>query len=223
MDHLREVSRPNRAGVDEAVFLCARRTQRVEDRHRSFDVSVTAADHQAVTFFQTPDAARHTGIDERDALVAQQLCVWSVFGVARVSAVDDQVARTEFVGKCRDGLVGDASGRHHHPHHPRCGECFGERRECRHIGDLRPRVVPDHLMSALTQAFPHVETHFAQADETQLHVCASFVAIGPVSPEAAPASTGRHNQFERPGTGRSHRHSHHPHLPGATPRDGWVS
>ena len=91
--HLRVVTRTDRAGVDESVFPRTGRTQRVEDRHRPLDVRVAAADHQAVTFFQTPDAARHTGVDERDSLVAQQLCVWSILGVARVAAVDDQVAR----------------------------------------------------------------------------------------------------------------------------------
>ena len=59
---------------------------------------------------------------------------------------------------------------HHHPDDPGRGERLGERGERRHVGDLRPRVVPDHLVTAFAQALPHVEAHLAQADQTQLHV-----------------------------------------------------
>ena len=42
-------------------------------------------------------------------------------------------------------------------------------RQRRDVGDLGTRVVADHLVTTLAQAFAHVEAHFAQTDQAQLH------------------------------------------------------
>ena len=90
--HLGEMAGTDRAGVDESVLQLTGRAQGVEDRHRPRDVGVAAADHQAVAFLQAPDAAGDTRVDEGNSLFAQQFRVRTILGVARVAAVDDQVA-----------------------------------------------------------------------------------------------------------------------------------
>ena len=46
----------------------------------------------------------------------------------------------------------------------------GEPGQVGDVGHLGPRVVTDDFVSALAQAFPHVEAHFAETDQPELHV-----------------------------------------------------
>ena len=85
------MTRADRTRMNEAVLTRSRRPQGVKDRHGPLHVDVTAADHQAVALFQTPDAARDTGVDESNALVAQQFCMRTILCVARIAAVYHQV------------------------------------------------------------------------------------------------------------------------------------
>ena len=54
-----------------------------------------AADHQAEAVLETPDAAAHAGVDERDRARLQRRGAADAVGETRVAAVDDDVARRQ--------------------------------------------------------------------------------------------------------------------------------
>src|ERR1700680_771820 len=62
--HLHEVPGAGRPDPQVSVFG----SERQEDRFEPLADGFVAADHQAVAFFESPDAARYAGIDEADAL-----------------------------------------------------------------------------------------------------------------------------------------------------------
>ena len=168
----------DRAGVDESVGPLTLGTERVEDRHRARDVLVAAADHQPVTFSRPQTPPDTPASMKAIPLSRQQLRVWSILGVARVTAVDHQVTRTEHLGQRRDGLVGHRARTAPSPTRP--AALRARRRGRAAIATSvtsGPRVVSDDFVAALAQPLAHVEAHLAQADQTQLHVAPSFVAI----------------------------------------------
>ena len=182
-----------RSRVYEAVGGIAGRTQGVKDRHQPRDVLRTAADHEPIAFGEAPDPTGHPGVDEADPALTEQFGVRGIFGIAGVATVDDQISRLEDLGKRDDGFVGDRSRGHHDPYRPRCGECPGQIGQCGDVRDVRARVVADHLMTTLAQPLTHVESHFAQAHQTKLHVRAFLgIRCAPVSPAGVPASANRH-------------------------------
>jgi len=162
--------------------LPRRPASRVRDRASPGDVGIACADHEAISLGQSPDAAGHAGVDVSDSLLAHSFCVRPVFGVAGVAAIDHQVALAEFSGKPDDRVVGDRAGRHHHPHHTRGRQRLGECAQRRDVGDFRPRIEADHFVPALAQTLAHVEAHFAETDQPELHV-RLFRGVGPVSRE----------------------------------------
>ena len=203
--------------MDEPVLTGSGRAQRVEDRHDALDVGLGTAHHQAIAFGQPPDTTRHTGVDESNSFVGQQVCVRLVLGVTRVAPVDHQIALLEHPGQTDDGLVGDRSGGHHHPDDPGRGQLLCQFLQRRDIGHFGPRVVSDDLVAAVAQARAHVEPHFSQANQTQLHVNAPFRVFAPVSREGEPASTGRHSRSVPPGTARLRWLRRRRRRPDATP------
>ena len=63
--HLREV--PAAGWADVSPPLVGRRRERLEDRAQPFDGIFLAADHQAVSLGEAPDAAARADVDEGEA------------------------------------------------------------------------------------------------------------------------------------------------------------
>ena len=79
------------------------------------DDRLIAADHQAITTVETPDAARGADIDIVDAFLAQGLGTADVVLVEAVAAVDDDIACAHESGDVGQNLFGDRSGGQHQP------------------------------------------------------------------------------------------------------------
>ena len=110
VDHLDEMARPGRAGVDVAflgpvvgqVLAAARPVhvapagrQGLEDRVEVVDGLLGAADHHAIAAFKPPNAARGADVHVADALGLQHLGATDVVLVEGIAAVDDDVAAPE--------------------------------------------------------------------------------------------------------------------------------
>ena len=74
-----------------------------------------SADHHAVTTFQSPDAAACAHVDIMNSFRGQFLRATNVIDVVRIAAVDDRVARFQWLGKCRDGFFSRRTGWEHDP------------------------------------------------------------------------------------------------------------
>ena len=94
----------------------------------------------------------------------------TVFSETRVSAVDDKISRAQDLRQCGDGVVGDRTGGHHHPHHPGSRQRVSQAGQVRHVGDLRTRIETDYFVAGFPQSLTHVEAHLAETDQTDLHV-----------------------------------------------------
>jgi hypothetical protein len=91
-----------------------------------------------------------------------------VVGVARVAAVDDDVALVEQLGQGVDRVVGRLAGRDHHPHDAGRLEALDQRREAVDLARAVGRaVVADDRVPAAAQALRHVAAHAAQPDHAQ--------------------------------------------------------
>src|SRR5690349_1297181 len=85
VDHLREVARAYRPGMHIAALrariasftprrrrdITLPRRQRIEDRIEMLDGRLLAADHHAIAFLETPDAAARPDIDVLDAALRE--------------------------------------------------------------------------------------------------------------------------------------------------------
>ena len=98
-----------------------------------------------------------------------------VLGEARVAAVDHQVAGLQLLAQFGDDRVGDIAGRDHHPDQARNRHGRNELVDGGHIGHVGVAVVARDLNAALAQPFAHVETHFAKADQSDVHGVSSFL------------------------------------------------
>ena len=122
---------------------------------------------------QIPPETPH--VEVADAAGVEQRGVRGVVGVARVAALDDQVARPEHLGERAHGVAGGLARRDHDPDDPRCGERGREVGERGDVADLGPRVVADDLVARGPHPVAHVATHPAEPDESELHVKRSCV------------------------------------------------
>ena len=200
MDHLGEMARTGRTGMDVALLdpgIAARtarrlvdradaRRQGLEDRIEVVDGLLGAADHHAVPALQTPDATAGADIDKGDALLRQHLGMRDVVEELRIAAVDQDVALAQEAVELDDRVMGDLAGRQHDP------EAF-RRFELRHeIGQpgaargalagellyhLRVAVI-DHALMAVAQQTAHdVAAHAAESDHSELHCLSPLSAL----------------------------------------------
>jgi hypothetical protein len=169
VDHLGVVTGTDAARVDEALLTGALRAQRVEDRHDRLDVGGSASDHQAVAVLQPPDSTAHTDVEVADAVLGELGGTLLVLDVVRVAALDHDVALAEDLGELVEHTARRLTGGNHDPDDPLVlregGRQVCERRDVR---DLRTRVEPGDLDTALAQAGPHVVAHLAQADQADV-------------------------------------------------------
>ena len=129
-----------------------------------------------------------------------------VVGVARVAAVDHDVAGLQQRAEVADGGPGRLPGGHHDPDHPRLAELLDQLLEAGHVprGGL-VAVVPDDRVTGAAQPLGHVAAHLAEPDETDLHRdLPKPTFAGPSRPaaEAAanqPGQANRHDQVAEVG------------------------
>ncbi len=176
VDHLGVVACADTTHVDKAVSPFAFGPQGIENRKRAFDVCRVPAGHQAITVLQPPHTAGHTTVREVDALGGKEFAVFLVLSEAGVPAVDHQVTLVQLFAEFLDDGVGDVAGRHHHPDEPRGGDSCDELIDGAGVRDVRVPVVAGNLHATLAQAFAHVESHFAKADQSNVHGGISFCA-----------------------------------------------
>ena len=100
----------------------------------------------------------------------EQFRVRTVLRVARVTAINDEITWLKNLCQHRDGVMGDRSGRNHHPHDPWRTEQTRKFGQIRDIGHLGARVVADHLVTTVAEPLTHVEAHLAQPHQTKLHL-----------------------------------------------------
>ena len=155
------------------------RRQGFEDRVQVIDDRLVAADHQAVSAIQPPDAAAGSHVDMENILFLQRLRAGDVILEEAVAAIDDDIAGRHKFAQRIDRLPGDLAGRQHDPDRARLlkprdhvGKVF-----CplgAGGGDLVHRlglpVVNDALVSYAHQSLGYVAAHPAKADHTDLHV-----------------------------------------------------
>src|SRR2546428_1970377 len=129
VDHLAEVAGTRGPAVEVAVLrgpalrLAPWRardrphpgSERPEDRVEALDDRPVAADHQAVTALEPPDAAARTDVKVVDPPLAQRPAPAHVVLEVGAAAVDERVAGTEPPGEIHHDLLGRGARRHHHP------------------------------------------------------------------------------------------------------------
>ena len=151
---------------------------RGEDRAESLDDLLLAADHQAEAALEAPDAAARADVHVVDPLVPERARVADVVVVVRVAAVDDRVAGLQHLGQRLDRLVGDLTGRHHHPRGAGLVELGDEVRErlgadgavggqCLH--GVRADVVPHAVVAVAEEPADDARAHPAEPHHSELH------------------------------------------------------
>ena len=101
-----------------------------------------------------------------------------VFCESRVAAVDHEIAWLKFVAEFADDGVRDVTRRDHHPDQAGRGNGGDEFIHGGHVGHVRIAVKARDLHASLAQPFAHVETHFAKADQSDVHGGNSFLRWG---------------------------------------------
>ncbi len=124
MDHFREVTGTGGADVRVAFGRRERQENRLAVRH----LLVVAADHQAVAFFEAPDAAARPRVDQRNALGFTVGVQPQPIFIVAVAAVDDDPALAHQIGELMDGLVRRCTRGYHYP------------RDLRRFGELGDHV-----------------------------------------------------------------------------------
>src|SRR5207302_5043618 len=176
MDHLHEVTRAFRPGVDQSAIV---RREVLEQREAVVVDLLLGTDHEAVAVLQAPYAAGYAGVHvvhafglDAGAVVERDLPV----GVA---AVDDDVAGVAQVDELIDRLCRRVAGRHHDPHDsgtalklsdevlpaPRPDRALRRMRLHRGLGE----VECDDTVTTLDQAQRHIAAHAAQTDDSDFH------------------------------------------------------
>ena len=194
VDHLDEVARTDRAGMDVAALgagigdlLAARRArdvagarrQDIEDGIDGVDGFLVAAHHHAVTALEAPDAAGCPDVDVVDAFRLQLFGASYVVLVEAVATVDDDVALAEELAQDVDRLARDLAGRQHHPDDARrfrelAYKIFQARSSARAlVGELLDRtaiaIKCDAVMAMLLQPADDIAAHTPKSDYAELH------------------------------------------------------
>src|SRR2546427_8280033 len=153
-------------------------SERPKDRIEALDNRPVAADHEAVTALEPPDAAARADIDVVYPPLAERPAPAHVVLEVGVAAVDERVAGTEPPGEVHHDLLGRRTRRHHHPRD-------AGRRELRHevverhgadralarelLDDLRVPRPRDDLVATPHEPTRHVPAHPSQAHHPDLH------------------------------------------------------
>jgi len=99
---------------------------RLEQGRQPLDDRCFAADHQAVAALEAPDAATCADVEVVDAFLTEPRCTRDVVTVVGVAAVDDHVSMVHQFPEGGHSLLGDLTGRDHHPDSTWLVQLFGE-------------------------------------------------------------------------------------------------
>src|SRR5688572_21896117 len=186
MDHLHEMAGAGRPAVDPASVR--RRRQCVDQGQDGVHVLAGAAEHQAVTLLESPDASRHAGVDESDLPFGQQQASSLGIAIVRVRAVDHDVAGIESMRQLAHVFFRRGACRYHQPYDARtleCGDHVFEAVRDLHIAILRklfacpgPTAEAAHGNAVPAEAPRHASAHAAESDQACAHgsLFASFAS-----------------------------------------------
>src|SRR5262249_21208746 len=192
MNHLDEVTRAIRSGVDVATlsagiaaiafggsrYAARAGGERRKDGIEPFDDLLFAADHHAIAALEAPHAAAGADVHVMQLTLTQHFGAADIVAPERVAAVDDHIAGLQPIGKRFNGIIGDGAGRQHHPDGARrrklthqlveagggCGSIAGKG------GDGGTVAIKYHwLMPVLHQPSRDVAAHAAKSNDSDLH------------------------------------------------------
>jgi hypothetical protein len=212
VDHLDEVARTGRAGVDIALFRARigvggavggaldraeARRQGIEDGIDRDDGFVRPADHHAEATVKAPDPARGADIDIGDVLGGQSLGAADIVLVERVAAVDHDIARRGEIGQLGNRRLGDLASRQHDPEHLLARELPGgvfqrpgaDRALFHQLGHgVFRHVIGNDFMAGPHQAAGDPGAHAAEADDGNTHL-GNLLSILSVRPRSGLGAT----------------------------------
>ncbi len=193
VNHFHEMARPGGAAVEVALLrrallafsprsrrdVPAAGSERLPDRIEALDDIAVAADHQAISALEPPDAAARPRVDVVDVLRAQLRGAPHIVLEVGVAAIDQGVTRLQEAAELADESFRRRSCGDHDPGGPGRAQLRDEVLERRRSRGafLREalhgrRVAVEHhaLMAASQQPPHHVAAHAAEADHSDLHL-----------------------------------------------------